>query len=83
MVDRIDTFVARWKVPLTVASAAWFVVSCAADAGFISLPFTDLANGLPAVVVAGGWNAMWWGWFYPRAEQRRYSRSAQEPHEDG
>ena len=82
-VEAAERFFARWRVLLTIASVVWFAVSCASYAGFVRLPVFELIVGLPGVLLAGLWNAVWWGWLYPRAEQRRVARQTATDRNDG
>ena len=75
LIDRVDAFCARWRVSLAVASGLWFALTCAAYANFIDLPAIVIIGGLPGVILAGLWNAIWWGLLYPRAERRRAART--------
>jgi hypothetical protein len=74
LIDYGDAVAARWRVPLTILSAAFFVLSCASYAGFVRLPELSFLSGLPVVIAAAAWNAIWWGFLYPRAERRRAER---------
>ena len=81
-IDKADALFARWSSVLSILSIGSFIASCAAYAGFIAmpnlLPLPDWLGILPAVL----WNALWWGFAYPRIEARRKQR-AQLEHSDG
>lgn len=77
IVDAADGFLARFRVPLSVASVAIFVLTCADYAGFVRLPSITLIDGMPGLIASGVYNAVWWGFLYPRAEARRASRAPQ------
>lgn len=80
LIDRADALFGRWHVLLTVLSAAWFAATCAEYAGFIDLPIPALVSlpGWAAVLPAAIWNAIWWGFAYPRIEARRAERTNME-----
>jgi hypothetical protein len=80
--DRVLDFAERFSKPLSILSGIWFALTCASYAGFISLPKFALLSGWSAIAASGVWNAIWWGYFYPQAEERRLSRAAKE-HVDG
>ncbi len=78
LIDRFDAVSSRWSVVLTVLGAAWFAATCADYAGFIRLPFelplSEWVGFLPVLL----WNALWWGFAYPRIEARRAERKNME-----
>jgi hypothetical protein len=61
----------RWRKPISVLSAVWFVVTIAAHARFITLPKIELLTGTAATVAAALWNGIWWGYLRPQIERRR------------
>ena len=75
LIDRADAFSTRWKTVISVLGAAWFTATCADYAGFIKLPIElPLSQWLGFVPVVL-WNALWWGFAYPRIEARRAERN--------
>jgi hypothetical protein len=77
LVDRWDAFAERFRVPLAILSIAWFAASCAEYAGFVDLPIPVLLplSGWLAILPAAMWNAVWWGFAYPRIEARGKQRN--------
>ncbi len=78
LIDRADAFSERWKTTVSVVSVAWFAATCADYAGFINLPvelpLTQWLGFVPVLL----WNAIWWGFAYPRIEARRAERKNME-----
>ena len=78
LIDRADAFSTRWKAVISAVSVAWFAATCADYAGFIKLPvelpLSEWLGFVPVVV----WNALWWGFAYPRIEARRAERGTRE-----
>ena len=78
LIDRADAFSTRWKTVISVLSAGWFAATCADYAGFIKLPvelpLSEWLGFVPVVL----WNALWWGFAYPRIEARRAERNSME-----
>lgn len=77
LVDLADDLADRFRVPLSVLSVGWFALVCADYAGFVRLPKFVLIDGMPGLIASGLFNALWWGFLYPRAEARRAKRAAQ------
>ncbi|WP_066649128.1 MULTISPECIES: hypothetical protein [Sphingomonas] len=77
LVDFADGVADRLRVPLSVVSVGWFALTCADYAGFVRLPSFVLIDGMPGLIASGLFNALWWGFLYPRAEARRAERAAQ------
>jgi len=77
LADRWDAFAERFRVPLAAFSVAWFALSCAEYAGFVDVPVPALVPlpGWLAILPAAIWNALWWGFAYPRVEARRKQRN--------
>lgn len=78
LIDRADAFFGRWQLVLSVLSVAWFVLICADFAGFVDLPVVLPLSGWLAILPAALWNAVWWGFAYPRIETRRAERNSME-----
>ena len=78
LIDQADAISTRWKTVISVLSAAWFAATCADYAGFIKLPIelplSEWLGFVPVVL----WNALWWGFAYPRIEARRAERNSME-----
>ena len=77
LVDIADGLADRFRVPLSVLSVGWFALLCADYAGLVRLPKFVLIDGMPGLIASGLFNALWWGFLYPRAEKRRADRAAQ------
>lgn len=77
LVDIADGLADRFRVPLSILSVGWFALTCADYAGFVRLPKFVLIDGMPGLIASGLFNALWWGFLYPRAEARRAARAAQ------
>lgn len=77
MKDRILEALARFAIrherALTIAGAIWFAISCASQARFVELPRIPFLTDRYAFWLAGGWNAIWWGFLHPQIEQRKAS----------
>ena len=78
VLDRVARFAKRWKKPISILSAIWFVVTVMAHARVIKLPELEFLTGLPATLAAAAWNGFWWGYLRPQIEQRRAARPAME-----
>ncbi|MCM0001242.1 MAG: hypothetical protein NBV68_17865 [Erythrobacter sp.] len=78
LIDRADAISTRWQTVLSVVSTAWFAATCADYAGFLNLPKLGILSGWSAILVAALWNAVWWGFAYPRIEARRKERNTLE-----
>ena len=76
LIDMADAVTGRLRIPLSVLSVVWFALTCADYAGFAGLPEFALIDGLTGLIASGLFNALWWGFLYPRAEQRRTDRVA-------
>ena len=57
LLDKIAGLAERWKKPISILSAIWFVVTVMAHARVIKLPELEFLKGLPATLAAGAWNA--------------------------
>jgi len=77
LIDVADSVAERFRVPMSVVSIGWFALTCADYAGFVRLPSFVLIDGVPGLIASGLFNALWWGFLYPRAEARRAERAAQ------
>lgn len=81
--DRVEGHAARHSRAVSVFSALVFVFGCASAAGFVRLPEVDWLQwleGWPAIALAAVWNALWWGFGYPRVQARKAARAAaQQP----
>lgn len=75
-VDWFDAFADRHKRALSIIGGAWFVVGCAIASGMVRVPDLGIVSNRTALLVATLYNAVWWGYFYPRAEKRRVERQA-------
>ncbi|OYY67144.1 MAG: hypothetical protein B7Y49_00560 [Sphingomonas sp. 28-62-11] len=75
VVDLADDVANRFRVPLSILSVGLFVLTCADYAGFLRLPNVVVIGGTPGLIVAVAFNAIWWGFLYPRAEKRRAERT--------
>ena len=73
-IDTIDDFAARYRRTISILAAIWFAISCAAWAGFVTLPQLAILTGKPAVYASAAFNALWWGWMNPRIMRRRAER---------
>ena len=78
LIDRADALAARWNTALSVLSIAWFIASCADYAGFIAMPIELPLPGWLGILPAAVWNALWWGFAYPRIASRRAERTNME-----
>ena len=78
LLDRLAATSARWKLPLSILSAAWLAITIMAHARFIKLPELEFLTGLPATLAASAWNGLWWGYLRPQLEQRRTTGPATE-----
>lgn len=80
LIDRWDAFADRFGVLLAALSIAWFAASCAEYAGFVDVPVPVLLPlpGWLAILPAALWNAIWWGFAYPRITARRAERMNME-----
>ncbi len=76
LIDRVDAFAQRHRRILSIVGAIWFVLGCAAASGMVRLPDIPLLTDRAAFFLSGAYNAIWWGFLYPRAEQRRKERKA-------
>ena len=68
----------RHQRALALIGALWFALGCAASAGFVDLPRIPFVTDRLGWLVAGMWNALWWGLAYPRIAARREQRRAME-----
>jgi hypothetical protein len=78
LLDRLAATSSRWKLPLSILSAAWLVVTIAAHARFITMPELKFLTGLPATIAASAWNGLWWGYLRPQLELRKATASTME-----
>jgi hypothetical protein len=62
---------------LTGVGAVSFALSCASYAGFIHLPKFQFLTGLPALIFSVVYNAVWWGFVYPRVDENRKRRAVE------
>ena len=76
LIDRIDSVLERIRIPLGIAGAVWFALTCAQHAGFVRLPDFSLLHGTPSLVFSVIYNAVYWGFIWPRVEARRGASQA-------
>lgn len=76
VVDRLDALVDRHKRALSIIGGAWFVVGCTIASGMVRVPDLGIVSSRNALLIATLYNAIWWGYFHPRAEKRRVERLA-------
>lgn len=74
LIDRWDAFADRYSVPLAVFGFAWMALGWASHARFIELPVWPLLAGISAIIAGVVFNAVWWGFLYPRVQRRRKER---------
>lgn len=72
--DRLDEIAARHKKALSIVGGVWFVVGCAIASGMVRVPDLGIVSNRTALLIATLYNAVWWGYFYPRVEKRRVER---------
>ena len=77
LTDRADAFAARHQRAIGIAGAAFFVVSTAIYAQFIALPEIDWLRDRTLMIASTLFNALWWGFAYPRVQSRREAREAE------
>lgn len=77
LLDTLIRLAQRYERPIAIAGALWFALSCASAAGFIDLPQIALLTDRYALLVAGAWNAAWWGFAHPALERRREAIAAE------
>ena len=78
VIDRADAIAIRHARPIGFAGVAWLVLSCAAAAGFVTLP-DFVPFGERTMMIAGAaFNIAWWGFLNPRILRRRSDRALVE-----
>ena len=78
LTDRLDAFAARHERLFGIAGAAFLALSTAIYARFIELPRFDWLSERALMIASMVYNAIWWGFAYPRIEQRRKARAKDE-----
>ena len=71
LLNAIAAFAIRYEKPLSYIALAWFVVSCAATARFLPVPEIPYVTDRNSWMVAGPWNAIWWGFLRPAILKRK------------
>jgi hypothetical protein len=74
LIDRMDAAFASFSGVLAVIGLAWIVATGLQYAGFVQLPDFALFQGVPALVGSVIYNAVYWGFVYPRVLERRAER---------
>lgn len=72
--EPVARFALRHERILTILGGAWFALSCAVTARFIGLPdwlIIPYVTDRNSFWLAGGWNAVWWGFLHPQIAKRR------------
>ncbi len=74
VMDKLTAIGARHEKLLSIFGGIWLAVSCAVYARFISLPDIPFLTDQTAIFLAGGYNAIWWGFLRPAVEKRKAER---------
>ena len=74
MIDSMDDFATRYRRPISILAAGWFLLSWLSNARFLDLPEIPLLTGKTAIFASAAFNGLWWGWLNPRIERRRTER---------
>ncbi len=72
--DKLAAIGASHERLLSIFGGLWLAVSCAVYARFISLPDIPFLTDQNAIFLAGGFNAVWWGFLRPAIEKRKAER---------
>lgn len=76
VMDLGTRFALQHQRALAIIGALWFALGCAASAGFVDLPRIPFVTDSLGWLVAGIWNALWWGAINPALERRRAAHAA-------
>ena len=71
ILTRIVLFAMRHERAVTIASTAWFVISCASWIPQIPIPEIPYLTDRNSWMVSGPWNAVWWGFVHPALDTKR------------
>jgi len=72
--DKLAATGARHETLLSIFGGLWLAASCAVYARFISLPDIPFLTDQNAIFLAGGFNAIWWGFLRPKIEKHKAER---------
>ena len=78
VMDLATRFALQHQRSLAIIGALWFALGYAASAGFVDLPRIPFVTDSLGWLVAGIWNALWWGAINPALERRRAALAAPE-----
>jgi len=77
VLTKVVEFGEAYEREITIASGAWFCISCASWVPFMMIPQIPYITDTDSWMLSGAWNTLWWGFAHPMVEKRREEMRAE------